>query len=39
MEADFKKVYDSVKWDLLGYMMQKLDFYNKWIKWMIKYVD
>ena len=32
-KADFEWAYDSVSWDFLIYMMRKMGFCNKWIKW------
>jgi len=33
IKVDFEKTYDSVNWEFLLYMMTRLDFCNKWIKW------
>jgi len=33
VKVNFEKAYDSVKWDFLFYMMEKLGFCSKWIKW------
>ena len=30
---DFEKAYDSVDWQFLYYMMGRLRFNDKWIKW------
>jgi len=32
-KADFEKTYDSIDWDSLGYMMGRLCFNAKWIRW------
>jgi len=32
-KVDFEKAYDSVNWDYLGYMLGRLGFSSKWIKW------
>ena len=32
-KADFERVYDSVSWDFLTYMMRRMGFCNKWIQW------
>lgn len=32
LKLDFEKVYNSVKWDFLIYMMGRVCFYSKWIK-------
>lgn len=31
---DFKKVYDSVKWDFFDYMLEVMGFGDKWRLWM-----
>ena len=33
IKVDFEKTYDSVNWEFLLYMMAKLGFCDKWIKW------
>jgi len=32
-KVDFEKAYDSVKWNFLYYMLGRLGFNSKWIKW------
>ena len=32
-KVDYKKAYDSVSWDFLFYMLRRLGFCSKWIKW------
>ena len=32
-KADFERAYDSVSWNFLTYMMRRMGFCNKWIKW------
>lgn len=32
-KVDFEKAYDSVNWSFLYYMMQRLGFCDKWIRW------
>jgi len=34
VKVNFGKVYDLVRWDYLNYMMERLNFCNKWIMWM-----
>jgi len=33
VKVDFEKAYDSVDWKFLYYMMGRLGFNYKWIKW------
>jgi len=33
VKVDFEKAYNSVHWKYLVYMMSRLDFCSKWIKW------
>jgi len=33
VKVDFEKSYDSVDWELLYYMMGRLGFNDKWVKW------
>jgi len=33
VKVDFEKTYDSMDWGFLVYMMVKLGFNNRWIKW------
>jgi len=33
MKVEYKKTYDSVNWEFLSYMMDKLGFNKKWIGW------
>jgi len=33
LKVDYEKGYDSVRWDFLLYMLQKLGFHSKWINW------
>jgi len=32
-KADFEKAYDSVRWEFLYYMLERVDFCGKWISW------
>ena len=32
-KVDFEKAYDSVHWDYLDYMMEKLGLCSRWISW------
>jgi len=32
-KVDYEKAYDSVCWDFLSYMMNRMGFCTKWIKW------
>ena len=32
-KVDFEKVYDSVSWSFLDYILDRLGFYLKWRKW------
>lgn len=32
-KVDYEKVYDSVNWNFLFYMLRRLGFYAKWIGW------
>jgi len=33
VKVDYEKAYDSVSWDFLYYMMTRLEFCTKWIRW------
>jgi len=33
LKVDFKKAYDSVRWEFLYDMLHKLGFHSKWISW------
>jgi len=33
LKMDFEKAYDSVRWDFLYYMQQRMGFHNRWILW------
>ena len=33
MKVNFEKVYNSMNWKFLFYMLKRLGFVNKWIKW------
>jgi len=33
LKVDFEKAYDSVRWDFLYDMLQRLGFHNRWIMW------
>jgi len=33
LKVDYEKAYDSVSWEFLFYMLQRLDFHSKWLKW------
>lgn len=32
-KVDFEKAYDSVSWDFLNFVMEKMGFSNVWRKW------
>jgi len=32
-KTDFEKTIDSVDWEYLVYIVEKLDLYAKWVKW------
>jgi len=34
LKVDFKKAYDSIRWDFMYDMLGRLGFHNTWIKWM-----
>jgi len=34
LKVDFEKAYDSVDWDFLAYMMRRVGFCEKWVRWM-----
>ena len=34
LKVDFEKAYDSVDWDFLEYMLHRLGFEAKWVRWM-----
>jgi len=36
---DFEKAYDLVNWDFLIYMMSRLSFCAKWIRWINGYLE
>jgi len=33
-KVDYEKAYNSVVWDFIYYMLQRLGFSGKWIKWL-----
>jgi len=33
IKADFEKAYDSVNWEFLLYMLERMGFCPKWVKW------
>ncbi|XP_057432119.1 uncharacterized protein LOC130724866 [Lotus japonicus] len=37
-KADFEKAYDSVRWDLLFYMLRRMNFHDRWNKWIKSYI-
>jgi len=39
VKVDYEKAYDSVEWDFLEYMMSRLGFDVKWIKWIKSYLN
>jgi len=32
-KVDYEKAYDSVSWEFIYYMLERLDFCGKWIEW------
>ena len=32
-KVDYEKAYDSVKWDFIYYMLRRLGFCDRWIRW------
>jgi len=32
-KVDFEKAYDSVRWEFIYYMLEKVGFCDKWIQW------
>ncbi|XP_057452303.1 uncharacterized protein LOC130744130 [Lotus japonicus] len=38
-KVDYEKAYDSVEWDFLTYMMAKMNFSPKWVKWVTSCLD
>jgi hypothetical protein len=34
LKVDFEKIYDSIDWDFLVYMLTRLGFGTKWVSWM-----
>lgn len=38
LKVDFEKAYDFVNWEFLWYMLQRLGFDGKWIRWMMAYL-
>jgi len=32
-KVDYEKVYDLLCWDFLLYMMKRMGFYDKWVRW------
>jgi len=39
VKLDFEKAYDSVSWEFLLYMMNRLGFCGKWIQWIRAYLE
>nr|KYP73808.1 hypothetical protein KK1_006464 [Cajanus cajan] len=37
-KLDYEKAYDLVIWKYLFYMLQRLGFSNRWIKWIEEYL-
>ena len=33
-KVDYEKAYDSVSWDFLLYLLRRMGFHSKWIRWM-----
>src|ERR1044072_2233189 len=33
LKVDYEKAYDSVRWDFLLYMLRRLNFGEKWLRW------
>ena len=33
LKVDFEKTYDSIRWDFLYEMLNRMSFHSKWIKW------
>lgn len=38
-KVDFKKAYESVYWDFLYYMIERINFDGKWISWIKGYIE
>jgi len=38
-KVDFEKAYDSVSWDFLLYMMNRIGFHEKWLGWMRRWLN
>ena len=32
-KVDYEKAYDSMSWDFIYYMLKRLGFYDRWIRW------
>ena len=32
-KVDYEKAYDSIDWDFIYYMLQRLGFCEKWVEW------
>jgi len=38
-KVDYEKAYDSIHWDFLYYMLDRLRFCEKWISWIISCLE
>jgi hypothetical protein len=38
LKIDFERAYDTVNWNFLEYMMCRMSFDQRWLKWMRVYI-